>query len=194
MDYDYLKDEDIVRAILHRDSEVTISFLYSKCSPLFKSIYNRYYTDCAKWEELVAEIYVYIMMPSKKTGICKLANFQYQCTLTHWLKIVTENYCRHLYVKKIDLVGNDSGDDDILNRINRSIDIDLSSINMSDIKNILALMPNQRYRTLIEHRYVYRRSNEETAALMSMTMSNYYNKHKLAKAQFVAALKKEGLL
>jgi DNA-directed RNA polymerase specialized sigma24 family protein len=55
-------------------------------------------------------------------------------------------------------------------------------------------MPNQRYRMLIQHRYVDGRSNEETASLMSMTMPNYYNKHKLAKAQFVAALRKEGLV
>lgn len=55
-------------------------------------------------------------------------------------------------------------------------------------------MPNQRYRKLIEYRYIQDRSNEETAALLSMSMANYYNKHKLAKAQFVATLRKEGLL
>ena len=73
MDYEDLKDEDIVSAILRRDSEVTTYFLYKKCYPLFKSIYDRYYTDCASWNELATEIYVYIMMPGKKTGICKLA-------------------------------------------------------------------------------------------------------------------------
>lgn len=59
---------------------------------------------------------------------------------------------------------------------------------------IIALMPNQRYRKLIEYRYIQKRSNEETAALLSMSMANYHNKHKLAKAQFVATLRKEGLL
>lgn len=194
MDYDLLKDEDIVKAILRRDSEVTKYFLYKKCFPLFKSIYDRYYTDCESWDELATEIYVYIMMPGKQTGICKLAAFQFRCTLTEWLKIVSENYCHHLYVKKLDLVGEKSGDSDILNRIEYSLAFDISSLNMLDIKSIIAQMPNHRYRTLIEHRYVNDRSNEETAALMSMTMSNYYNKHKLAKAQFVAALRKEGLV
>ena len=56
MDYNLLKDEDIVRAILRRDSEVTKYFLYKKCFPLFKSIHDRYYTDCASWNELAAEI------------------------------------------------------------------------------------------------------------------------------------------
>lgn len=194
MDYDRLKDEDIVRAILRRDSEVTKYFLYKKCYPLFYSIYDRYYTDCESWDELATEIYVYIMVPGKQTGICKLAAFQFRCTLTEWLKIVSENYCRHLYVKKLELVGEKSGDSDILNRIEHSLNFDLSSLNMSDVKSVIELMPNKRYRTLIQHRYVDGRSNEETATLMSMTMPNYYNKHKLAKAQFVAALRKEGLV
>lgn len=189
-----MKDEEIVRAILHRNSGVTIDYFYKQCYPLFKSIYDRYYTDCEHWEELATEIYVYIMVPGKKTGICKLASFQFRCTLTEWLKIVSENYCHYLYVKKVDLVGEKVNDSDIFNSIEHSLEFDLSSLNMLDLKSVIALMPNQRYRTLIEHRYVYGRSNEETAALMSMTMPNYYNKHKLAKAQFVAALRKEGLV
>lgn len=194
MDYDRLKDEDIVRAILRRDSEVTKYFLYKKCYPLFKSIYDRYYTDCESWDELATEIYVYIMVPGKQTGICKLAAFQFRCTLTEWLKIISENYCHNLYVKKIDLVGEKSGDGDILNRIEHSLDFDFRNLNMADVMNIIGMMPNQRYRKLIEYRYVHKRSNEETAKLMSMTMANYYNKHKLAKAQFVASLRKEGLI
>lgn len=194
MDHDLLNDVDIVRAILRRDSEVTKYFIYKKCYPLFKSIYDRYYTDCESWDELATEIYVYIMVPGKQTGICKLAAFQFRCTLTEWLKIISENYCHTLYVKKLDLVGENSGDGDILNRIEHSLDFDFRNLNMADVMNIIGMMPNQRYRKLIEYRYVHKRSNEETANLMSMTMANYYNKHKLAKAQFVAALRKEGIV
>ena len=194
MDYDRLEDKDIVSAILRKDSEVTKYFLYKKCYPLFKSIYDRYYTDCESWDELAAEIYVYIMVPSKKTGICKLAAFQFRCTLTGWLKIITENYCHILFARKIDIVGEISGDTDILNHIENSLNIDFRNLIMSDVMNIIGMMPNQRYRKLIEYRYVHFYSNEETAILMSMTMTNYYNKHKLAKAQFIAALRKEGLI
>lgn len=194
MDYNLLKDVDIVRAILCRDSEVTKYFLYKKCYPLFKSIYDKYYTDCDSWDELATEIYVYIMVPGKQTGICKLAAFQFRCSLTEWLKIVTENYCHQLYAKKIDLIGDNSCGTDIFSRIEHSFEIDFRGLNMADAINIIKMMPNQRYRKLIEYRYIQERSNEETAALMSMTMANYYNKHKLAKAQFVATLRKEGLV
>lgn len=46
----------------------------------------------------------------------------------------------------------------------------------------------------LELRYVEEKTNEETAMVLEMTMDNYYNKHKLAKAQFCNILRKEGLL
>lgn len=189
-----MTDEEIARAILRKDSEVTIDYLYKQCYPLFKSIYDRYYTDCVSWNELVNEIYVYIMVSGKQTGISKLAAFQFRCSLATWLKVITENYCHQLFAKKADLVGENSGDTDILSSVEHSLNFDFSTINMADVMNLLSLMPNQRYRKLIEYRYVLERTNEETAQLMSMTMANYYNKHKLAKAQFVAELRKEGLV
>ena len=194
MDYNNLDDKEVVRQILSRNTEVTIDYLYKKCYPLFKSIYDKYYTDCESWDEFVTEIYVYIMTPGKQTGISKLAAFQFRCSFPTWLKIVAENYCHQLYAKKIDIVGDNSGDTDIFNRIELSLDFDIKNINTFDVMNIIASMPNQRYRKLIEYRYVQELSNEETAALLSMNMANYYNKHKLAKAQFVVALRKEGLL
>ena len=72
--------------------------------------------------------------------------------------------------------------------------MDLSSIYASDIKKILDMMPNLRYRHLIELRYIEEKTNEETATALNMTMDNYYNKHKLAKVQFCNILRKEGLL
>lgn len=194
MNYNHQNDKEVVWQILSRNKEVTIDYLYKKCYPLFKSIYDRYYTDCESWEEFVSEIYVYIMMPGKKSGISKLAAFQFRCSFPTWLKIVAENYCHQLYAKRIDIVGESSSTTDILNRTEQSLDFDIKNINTFDVMNIIASMPNQRYRKLIEYRYVQELSNEETAALLSMNMANYYNKHKLAKAQFVAVLRKEGLL
>lgn len=133
-----------------KNSEVTIDFFHNQCYPLFKSIYDRYYTDCESWEEFVTEINVYIMMLGKKTGISKLSAFQFRCSFPAWLKIVAENYCHQLYAKKIDIVGENSSDTDILNRIEQSLDFENKDINTFDVMRIIALMPNQRYRKLIE--------------------------------------------
>ena len=187
-------DQEIVKAILDRDTFVTKEFLYGKCYPLFKTIYDKYYTDCEICFELINEIYVYIMIPQKNTGISKLAAFDFRCTLTMWLKVVIVNYCHQLYARRIEIdrdsdVGNDRNmpDGDSLTENTHRID-------MEDVRKILSMMPNQRYRKLIEYRYVDDKTNEDTAMLLAVTMSNYYNMHKRAKAQYCEVLRKEGLL
>ena len=110
------------------------------------------------------------------------------------IKATLEFFCpiNELIEQRIPI--ENKSDTDIFNHIEHSFNYDFRNLNMDDLMKIIALMPNQRYRKLIEYRYVHELSNEETATLMSMTMANYYNKHKLAKAQFVAALRKEGLV
>jgi len=187
-------DQEIVKAILDRDTIVTKEFLYRKCYPLFKAVYDKYYTDCESCFELINEIYVYIMIPQKKTNVSKLAAFGFRCTLTMWLKIVVENYCHQLYARRMEIdrdsdVGSDRKipDDESLMENTRNID-------MEDVHKILNMMPNQRYHKLIEYRYVDEKTNEETAMLLAVTMANYYNMHKRAKAQYCEVLRKEGLL
>lgn len=192
-DISAMTDMEIVQAILRRDVAVTKEYLYKKCYPLFKSIYDKYYTDCENWVEFVNEIYLYILIPKQDTGSCKLADFGFRCTFLMWLKVVAENYCRQLYARRADIFDRNVDAGDRFDRQDHSLEIDLKSLDMEDVHKILALMPNQRYRTLIEYRYVELHTNEETAEHLSMTMANYYNKHKLAKAQFIAALRKEGL-
>lgn len=194
MEIEHYTDQEIVKAILDRDTIVTKEFLYRKCYPLFKAVYDKYYTDCESCFELINEIYVYIMIPQKKTNISKLAAFGFRCTLTMWLKIVVENYCHQLYARRMEIdrdsdVGSDKNmpDDESLTENTRSIDIE-------DVHKILNMMPNQRYRKLIEYHYVDEKSNEETAMLLAVTMANYYNMHKRAKAQYCEVLRKEGLL
>lgn len=191
---DQYTDKEIVAAILKRDTDVTKEFLYRKCYPLFAAVYNKYYTDCENPVELINEIYVYILTPKKDTGRCKLADFGFRCTLTMWLKIVTEHFCQQLFARKIEILENISVDDDRNLFEIYSLELDFNTLNMEDVKRILNMISNERYRRLIEYRYLEEKSNEETAMLLSLTMANYYNVHLRAKAQFCSALKKEGLI
>lgn len=187
-------DEEIVHQILHRDEEETIRFLYQQCYPLFKSVYNKYYTDCNTCVEFINQIYLLIMTPRKSTGVSPLQTFGFRCTLTMWLKIIAENYCKQLFKKKVDFSDSAAATSDRFNLSKDSLEADFRSIYSSDVKRVLEMMPNTRYRRLIELRYVEEKTNEETAMVLEMTMDNYYNKHKLAKAQFCNILRKEGLL
>ncbi|MFG6426113.1 MAG: sigma-70 family RNA polymerase sigma factor [Muribaculaceae bacterium] len=194
MGLEQYSDRQIVKAILDRDASVTKEFLYRRCYPLFKAVYDKYYTDCDSCFELINEIYVYIMIPQRKTGVSKIASFGFKCTLTLWLKIVVENYCHQLYARRIEVNLDSDVSSDRIIPDDESLTVNTRNIDMEDLHKILNMMPNQRYRQLIEYRYVDEKSNEETAMLLAVTLANYYNMHKRAKAQYCEVLRKEGLL
>lgn len=185
-----LSDKEIVEGILNRNTKLTYLFLYEKCYPLFKSRYDKYNTDCESCIEFINTIYIYIMTPGPQSGKSPLESFGFRCHFVLWLKIVAENYCKQLFHKRLEIVDAPEPTD---RNVGEPSTLDISSINHRDIEIVLAQMPNMRYRTLIRYRYLEEKSNEETAQLLGMSMDNYYNKHKLAKEQFVAMLKKEGI-
>ena len=168
-----LSDKEIVDAIISRDAEVTKLYLYEKCYPLFKSVFDKYETDCTDCIEFINEIYVHIMMKSSRSGLSKLEGFGFNCKLTNWLKIVIENYCHQIFKKKKRMPIYEKTDgSDSLSELSDSIGIDLSSLEIGDLNKLLGMMTNERYRQLIIYRYVEGRTNEETAGLLSMNMNN----------------------
>ena len=196
----YLDDLLTAEAIINRDKRVTWQFFYIHCFPLFKSIYDNYYTDCADVKEFIDEIYILTVAPSKKTGRCQMENFKGESTLTSWLKVVCLFYCYKKYKRKIRMSivnphsTSDTENDDTNDRFiekGGSIKMNLDSLNREDSEKILGLMPDERYRTLIRLRYMELLTNEETAKALGMTMDNYYNIHKRAKAQFENVCRKE---
>lgn len=188
----------IVNAILLRDQKVTQQYLYIKCYPLFKSVYDNYYTDCQSCIEFINEIYVHIMSFNKKTGICKLQTFQFGSTLTTWLKTVAVYYCYEHYRRKQKIsiveekIDTDSYQSDRFSHFAASMYVEESIMSRDDIEAILGLMPNKRYSMIIRLRYLEGMSNEETASALQMNMDNFYNKHMRAKKQFNEIVNKEG--
>ena len=201
----YTEDLQIAKALINRDETVTRSYFYQQCYPLFKSINDNYYTDCACCKEFIDEIYIVILAPGKTTGKCQLENFNGDSSLTSWLKSVCLFYCYNRYERKrrmplYDPLPNSSKkgkeqDDggDRFDILYGSVEFDFCNLNYQDALVILKQMPNRRYSDLIRLRYLEQKSNEETAEALGMTMDNYYNKHKLAKEQYVCILRKEAL-
>lgn len=189
-----MSDREIVSALLSRNRYVTEAYFYRKCYPLFKACFDKYYTDCENCIEFINEIYLYLMLPNPESHESYMQRFSFRCSLTGWLKIVAETYCYQLFRKKGEIIQESLDDTDRFTELADSIPIEHSSFANEDLKHVLAMMPNMRYRELIRLRYVESYSNEETAEKLGMSMDNYYNKHLLAKKQFVTALRKEGLL
>ena len=196
----YNDDLKIASALINRDEVVTRQYFYKQCYPLFKSFYDNYYTDCTCCKEFIDEIYLVVLAPSKKTGKCQMENFKGESTLTSWLKSVCLFYCYGKFERKTkspviaslpQSIEKDNQDTDSLLDKFGSSEIDLRSMNRSDAEALLLLMPNIRYREIIRLRYLEQKTNEETAEALGMTMDNYYNKHKLAKAQYERVCRKE---
>lgn len=187
-----MTDQQIVTALIGRDKEVTRAFFYYKCYPLFNSIFHHYYTDCDSCIEFINEMYIYMMSPQSSTGKSKLESFRFESTLYTWIKTVCLFYCYARFDEKNRLVIDKNEEPTDRNTpIHESVQMDFDKINHEDIMQILSLMPNARYRELIRLRYLEGRSNEETAQQLGMTMDNYYNKHKLAKEQYIRVYRKE---
>ena len=72
----FLEDLQIAQAIIRKDETVTRNYFYKHCYPLFKSIYDNYYTDCNNCKEFIDEIYVVVLAPSRYTGKCQMENFK----------------------------------------------------------------------------------------------------------------------
>lgn len=194
---DIQDDRMIVNAILLRDQKITQQYLYIKCYPLFKSVFDNYYTDCLSCMEFINEIYIHLLTP-KDTGLCKLQTFQFGSTLTTWLKTVAVYYCYEHYRRKqkISFVEEkketDSYQGDRFNQYAASMYVEDSIMSKDDLEAILSLMPNKRYSMIIRLRYLEGMTNEETASALQMSMDNFYNKHMRAKKQFNEIINKEG--
>jgi RNA polymerase sigma factor (sigma-70 family) len=189
-----MSDQEIVRAILSKDERITRMFFYHKCYPLFKSYFDNYYTDCESCTEFINEIYLYLMLPNADTQQSYLQGFTFRCSLTNWLKVVTQSYCYQLFRKKGDTIQENFDDTERFDTVSDSIDIESSVFDAADLQLVLQSMPNPRYRDLIRLRYIEELPNEEVAQRLEMSLDNFYNKHYFAKKQFLTALKKEGLI
>lgn len=196
----YSEDLQIAKALIQKDGLVTRRYFYQQCYPLFKSIYDNYYTDCVNCKEFIDEIYIVVLAPSKITGKCQMENFRGESTLASWIKTACLYYCYKQYeikekmpkYERLPYTNKDNDDtSDRDDAIYGSIDIDFTNLNRQDALIILKQMPNKRYSELIRLRYLEYKTNEETAKALGMTMDNYYNKHKLAKEQYEQIYRKE---
>ncbi len=197
----YESDLGIAKSLIDRDEAVTRSYFYRQCYPLFKAIYSNYHTDCGSCKEFMDEIYLLLLSPSKTTGKCQLENYRGESTLATWIKSACLFYCYKKYeikrkmptIEEIYTPYDDEDDNggDRKEMIYGSVSIDIDGIDQDDILKMLKQMPNKRYSSLLEMRYLMEMTNEETAAALELNMDCYYNVHKRAKVQFMHIYKKE---
>lgn len=184
-----MSDPEVVAALLKHLATETAEFFYGKSYPVFKSLHGRYYTDCAEVVDFINEIYIDILSVGKDKKKCKLENFHYECSLKNWVGIVAIRFCYTRFRRQVPIKNFDDGDRK--DPLSASLPSNNPTLDREDVEKILSSMTNKRYSTLIRLRYLEGHTHEETADLMDMTMENYYNKHRLAKVQYLIAYRKE---
>lgn len=199
----YIEDLQIAKALIQRDNMVTRKYFYQHCFPLFKSIFDNYYTDCTDYKEFIDEIYIVVLTPSKITDKCQMENYRGESSLASWIKTACLFYCYKKYELKqrmpvhkplLHNTEEEDGEDAIIDRKSDeslSNPIDFSDMNRADVETLLSLMSNVRYRNIIRLLYLEQKSHKETAEALGMSMDNYYNKRILAEKQFKQVCRKE---
>ena len=198
----YTEDLQIAKSLINRDERVTRDYYYKDCYPLFKSIYDNYYTDCKCCKEFMDEIYIVVLAPSKITGKCQMENFRGESTLRTWLKTACLYYCYNRFKLKPPIFEplprdpeKKDDDDDVFSDRKKdeslSDPIDFSGMNRADVETLLSMMPNTRYRNIIRLLYLEQKTPKEVAEALGMSMDNYYNKRILAEKQYKQVCRKE---
>ena len=198
----YTEDLQIAKSLINRDERVARDYYYKDCYPLFKSIYDNYYTDCKCCKEFMDEIYIVVLAPSKITGKCQMENFRGESTLRTWLKTACLYYCYNRFKLKPPIFEplprdpeKKDDDDDVFSDRKKdeslSNPIDFSGMNRADVETLLSMMPNTRYRNIIRLLYLEQKTHKEVAEALGMSMANYYNKRILAEKQYMQVCRKE---
>lgn len=99
----FMSDQEIVKGLIERDGHLTKDFFFVKCKPLFCSIMNIVFDYNVEYDELVNELYLYLM----EDDAIKLRNFEYRSSVHQWLKILAT---RFFIKKRTRMIDNVSGE------------------------------------------------------------------------------------
>lgn len=172
-----MTDREIVNGLINRDNEITEEFFFHDCQPLFRNIIALVFNYEVDYNELVNELYTYLM----DNDGAKLRSFQYRCSLYQWLKILSIRF----FIKKRNNFIEDNSKEDGTSRELQEAN-EYPSYASIDIDSLLGKMQNTRYATIIRKLVIEDQDPELTAKEMNITTANLYN----IKKRAIAALTK----
>lgn len=176
-----LSDKEIINGLIAHDNQITETFFFRKCRPLFMSIINHVFSYDVDYDEFVNELYLYLM----EDNASRLKGFQYRCSLYLWLKVLAIRY----FVKKRNrMIDENRGETPYNEHISNADNVESSK---ADLKRLLDTMPNQRYAYVIRKLIIEEMEPEFLAQEMNITTANLYNIKRRAMAQLTRAALKD---
>ena len=170
-----LSDQEIIKGLIEKDNRVTTIFFFTNCRPLFYSIIKLVFEHKVDYDELVNELYVYLMEDDAQ----KLRTFQFRCSVYNWLKILAI----HFFVKKKNLFINEMPHPSsvVLNQIpDREIRDVMAK---GDLERLFKQMRTERYVYVLRKLLIEDQKSASLAKEMRITTDNLYNIKMRAIAQ-----------
>lgn len=171
-----MTDQEIVKALIGRDSRVTDQFFFKDCRPLMLSIIHRVFDkQKVDYDEIISELYIFLMVNDAR----RLRQFKFESTLYQWLKNTAIRFCLKL---KTDGIVIDNESQEPLDNRNRHTNSTESLQAKMDVENLLHQMRNQRYAKVIRMLIIDDMTSDEVAKEPSVTVDNLYNIKRRAMA------------
>lgn len=175
-----MTDPEIIHGLIARDNRVTEEFFFGKCRPLFYSVMKLVFNYEVNYDEMVNELYVYLMDNDAQ----KLRNFQYRSTVYQWLKILA---IRFFIKKRHEMIDNKTSE----TPYNGTIAEDADGSATGDVQRLFFQMSNKRYVYVIQRLVIDDWEPERLAEEMNITTANLYNIKRRAMAQLTQVALKD---
>ena len=174
-----MTDKEIIEGLIARDNRVTKEFFFDKCRPLFCSIMKKVFDYEVDYDELVNELYIYLM----ESDAIKLRNFQYRSSVYQWLKVLAIRF----FINKRGRMIDDTTQETPYDGCRQAADSETDMTAEGDMERLFDIMPNKRYVYVIRRLILEDWEYEELAKDMNITTANLYNIRLRAMAQLTRA-------
>ena len=170
-----MTDQEIIKGLIERDEHVTKDFFFDKCKPLFYSIMSIVFDYEVEYDEMVNELYIYLM----DEDAIKLRNFEYRSSVYQWLKILAT---RFFIKKRARMIENASGEPPYDKQEQVAAPDSDAGVGY-DMERLFEAMPTKRYVYVIRRLILEDCEPEELAREMNITTANLYNIKRRSMAQ-----------
>ena len=170
-----MTDKEIIEGLIARDNRVTEEFFFDKCHPLFCSIMKKVFDYEVEYDEMVNELYLYLM----EDDAIKLRNFEFRSSVYQWLKILAIRFFIKKRVRLIDGTSKETPYDERKQIAASETDMTAES----DLERLFESMPNERYVYVIRRLVLEEQEPEQLAKELGVTTANLYNIKRRAVVQ-----------
>lgn len=170
-----MTDQEIIQGLIARDNRVTEEFFFVKCRSLFNSIMKLVFSYEVDYDEMVNELYVYLM----EDDASKLRNFQYRSTIYQWLKILAIRF----FIKKRTRLIDANSQETLYDGQYQLVSSEAVTSTGDDLERLFDRMPTKRYVYVIRRLVIEDWEPEKLAQEMNITTANLYNIKRRAMAQ-----------